>query len=1016
MPGTPNETYLEELIEQFLTHRYIHNLDGTLIDVPEYRSIATDAYDKKLCMIPDEVIAFLKDTQPEEYQKMVDVTGSESTARKSILDRLDSELHRDTVHLFLGNEKFDAGYGARFNMVFYKPASGLTPEHEALYEKNRLSLIRQLRYSERNDNEIDIVLFINGLPIVTIELKNTLTGQRHINAIKQYITDRKVEGEKFLEFKRCLVHFACGTEQVFMTTKLAGDKTRFFPFNKTYANEGLETRAYRTSYFWEEVLTRDSMLDLLQNFINLQTVEEKYYNERTGKIEVKSDVRLIFPRFHQRRAVLRLEADVKERGAGHRYLIQHSAGSGKSNTITWLAFRLSNLYQSAQDSRPVFDSVIVVTDRRVLDRQLQNNLRQFQVTAGEVEYIDEKKNSQDLKRAIEGHKKIIVTTLQKFPVISDYIQLFPDRKYAVIIDEAHSSQSGEAARQMRKALSLEEAEEFDAQEAKETDEEDILNNIIEKEIERKGYKHNISFFAFTATPKQKTIQLFCERVNGQKRPFDEYTMEDAIREGFILDVMENYMSFKRYYKLVRDSKVPDKEYEKKKAVRLLNSYVDLQDVAFEKKTRIMLEHFASQTSNEIQGKARAMVVTRSRLHAVRFKRKFDELMREMRLPYGALVAFSGSVYDEDTGETYTESSMNNLGGNIDIPDAFKLPKYRILIVAEKYQTGFDEPLLHTMFVDKKLAKEGAVQTLSRLNRTCAGKNSTMVLDFVNNPDDIRDAFQNFYGTLFMNEEDETDPNSLYDLKSRIRDFDVLDQADIDEFARYFYVDDSNKENVYGVLYRAVEKAKAKLDDDNMTVFRKTCRQFTNLYKFLSQIITFKDVELDKLYVFLVALIKMLPYKVEEMPKNILNETGLDSYKVQYQFTKKYVLEGGDTNVTGMRPGQITGPEEPEMDFLSNIIKQLNETFGLNLTEEDRVDVEKMKEKVMENEELMSYFNPENTRDNIREKFFEEVDNELLNFINTKLELYNKLTEDRANEMFKRLWFNEIYDKLVRGLK
>ena len=297
----------------------------------------------------------------------------------------------------------------------------------------------------------------------------------------------------------------------------------------------------------------------------------------------------------------------------------------------------------------------------------------------------------------------------------------------------------------------------------------------------------------------------------------------------------------------------------------------------------MLEHFASQTSNEIQGKARAMVVTRSRLHAVRFKRKFDELMREMRLPYGALVAFSGSVYDEDTGETYTESSMNNLGGNIDIPDAFKLPKYRILIVAEKYQTGFDEPLLHTMFVDKKLAKEGAVQTLSRLNRTCAGKNSTMVLDFVNNPDDIRDAFQSFYGTLFMNEEDETDPNSLYDLKSRIRDFDVLDQADIDEFAKYFYVDDSNKENVYGVLYRAVEKAKAKLDDDNMTVFRKTCRQFTNLYKFLSQIITFKDVELDKLYVFLVALIKMLPYKVEEMPKNILNETGLDSYKVQYQF-------------------------------------------------------------------------------------------------------------------------------------
>ena len=391
-------------------------------------------------------------------------------------------------------------------------------------------------------------------------------------------------------------------------------------------------------------------------------------------------------------------------------------------------------------------------------------------------------------------------------------------------------------------------------------------------------------------------------------------------------------------------------------------------------------------------------------------------MREMRLPYGALVAFSGSVYDEDTGETYTETSMNNLEGNVDIPEAFKMPKYRILIVAEKFQTGFDEPLLHTMFVDKKLAAESAVQTLSRLNRTCAGKDSTMVLDFVNDPEIIKQGFQDYYGGLYMNVEDETDPNSLYDLKSRIQEFDAFDQIDVDNFASYYYPDKVNKELVYGVLYTAVDKVKGRLNEDDLYKFKKTCKQYTNLYKFLSQIITFKDIELDKLYVFLIALAKLLPYHKDEMPKDILNETELDSYKVQYQFTKKLNLDSGDTSVTGMRPGQVTGPDEPEMDFLSNIIKQLNDTFGLELTEDDRVDIQKMKEHVMANEELMEFFNKDNTRDNIQEKFFEEVDNELMTFLNTKLELYNKLTEDRANEMFKRLWFNEIYDRLVRGIR
>jgi type I restriction enzyme R subunit len=436
-------------------------------------------------------------------------------------------------------------------------------------------------------------------------------------------------------------------------------------------------------------------LTLFRIISNLQINKEKYYDNQTKALREKEKPVLIFPRFHQRRAVQNILEAVRKDGVGNKYLIQHSAGSGKSNTISWLAHRLSDFYQHPDDEKALFNSVIVVTDRRVLDKQIQDNIRQFEQMPGTVEYIDKNKTGQDLKNAIEKGKRVIVTTLQKFPVISDVIAQNKDKTYAVIIDEAHSSQAGESARHLRKALSLEEAETADG-------EEKDLDDLIADEIKKKGDQGNISFFAFTATPKSKTIELFGTIRNGQKEAFDLYTMEQAIKEGFIKDVLKNYMSWKRYYKLIKRTEINDKEYEKKKTVRLLSSYVDLQDHAIEKKARIMIEHFVSQTQKEIQGKARGMLVTRSRLHAVRFKRKFDDIMREMKLPYGALVAFSGTVTDAETGQDYTKENMNNLGGKIEIPDAFKLPQYRILIVANMYQTGFDEPCLHTMFVDKKL--------------------------------------------------------------------------------------------------------------------------------------------------------------------------------------------------------------------------------------------------------------------------------------------------------------------------
>lgn len=1020
--GLPSETDFEAYVVDKLTdnHPLIRHNGQFVADdeympaFSEYHQVDTSEFDKDYCILRNDLFDFLEDTQPKELEQLIAATGGRTQAEKSILSRLDSELKHGTLSL-LHQKAFDAGYGVRFKLIYYKPVSNLNPEHIRCYKLNRFAVVRQLQYSKVNQNEIDLAIFVNGLPIATIELKNTFTGQRHLEAIKQYMQDRKVKGEKLLEFKRCLVHFAVGTEQIFMTTHLADDKTRFIPFNKCFENQGVVSEDYKTSYLWEDVLKKDSLLDLIQNFIGIKIEKEQEYDAKRGVFKTKSKEVLIFPRYHQRRAVHKLIKDAREKGAGHRYLIQHSAGSGKSYTITWLAFQLASLYLDINQERNIFDCIFVVTDKKVLDQQIQDNIRQFDLEPGQVAYIDKKCTSQDLKDAIEKGKKIIVTTLQKFPVIADSVRLYPDRRYAIIIDEAHSSQTGEDARQMRKALSLEEAEAFENLVDEEEESQNIVNKAIEAEMKRKANSRNISFFAFTATPKDKTIELFCELAHGTKEPFDVYSMEDAIKEGFILNVMKNYMSFKRYYKLVQSAKAKDKEYEKKKTVRLLTSYVDLTDIAIERKARIMIEHFVSQTSKEIEGQARAMLVTRSRLHAVRFKLKFDEIMREMRLPYTSLVAFSGTVRDSETEMDYTENSMNNLPGGITIPMALKMPKYRILIVANKYQTGFDEPLLQTMFVDKKLGDTSTVQTLSRLNRTKKGKVSTFVLDFVNDPEKIREDFQKFYGKNYIEEENLTDPNSLYDIKSRVNAFQLFVQDDVDSFATILTDEASNKHKLNAIIDRVCDNV-IKVEADKQDLFRKTCRSYCNLYKFLSQIISFTDAEIGKLYAFLTALLKKLPYKEDGLPYDVLNEVELDSYKIQYQYTRDLSAESGDNSGQGMNPGDATTPPEEEIDLLSRIIKQLNDTYGIELTEEDRVEMSKLKANITSDSELMEYFNKDNSRDDIRAKFEEKVDDALLDFINNKLDLYNKLSEDRAGSMFKNIWFNELYDQRVRGIK
>ncbi|WP_288955339.1 DEAD/DEAH box helicase family protein [uncultured Polaribacter sp.] len=996
MAGGTKEIHFEDHIVQYLTT----NENG---GVNEYHQVHASEYDRVNCIIPSELINFIKTSQTDKYNKLVQQIGVITDTK--IIERVTKSLKiNKTLATLRSGVKMN---GVRLDLAYFQPANNKTPEHEEWYKNNRLSIVRQLAYSTKNNNEIDLGFFINGIPVATAELKNALTSQNHHNAIKQYMQDRNPKGEPLLEFQRCLVHFALGTEKVFMTTKLAGKSTYFLPFNQGLTN--YNPNGFATAYLWEDILRKDSMLDLVQNFINLQEDVSKTYDPRTRKLVETTSTKLLFPRFHQLKAVRKILAQLKLDGTGKNYLIQHSAGSGKSNTITWLAYRLANFYQNYTDQKGLFDSIFVLTDRRVLNKQIQDNIKQLDNIPGMVAYLDEKTTAQDLKREIENGTRIIITTIQKFPIISKEVSQTTEHKYAVIIDEAHSSQSGETSRHMRKALSLEEAAEKDIPGK-------TLDEVITDEISRKGQQPNISQFAFTATPKPKTIELFGTLRNGVKEPFDKYTMEQAIKEGFIIDVLENYMSFKRYYKLIKRSDIEDSEYDKKKTVRVLGNYVDLQDHAIEKKARIILEHFTAETQNEIQGKARGMLVTKSRLHAVRFKRKFDDIMSEMKLPYEALVAFSGTVKDDETGEEYTETSMNDLGGKISIPDALKLPKYRLLIVANKFQTGFDEPLMHTMFVDKKLGGTNTVQTLSRLNRRTKGKDSTMVLDFVNDPELIQADFQDYYGKNFIQEENLTDPNAVYDSLNEVENFQAYYETEVEAFANIFFTEDDNFEKLQPILQGISTRFVEQFEEDDQAAFKSAAQSFIKLYRFLSQIISFTDVELEKTYVFLNALLKILPYAKTTLPLDVVNDVELDSYKIQYKYTKSLDLVSADGEKEGMQPGGSGGLQEDEFDYLTKIIKVLNDTYGLELSEEDKVEFKKMKASIYENDELMSFFNKGNSKDNIKDKFNDEIDGELLNFIDKKLEFYNKMTEDKVNSLFKNMWFNEIYDNRVRGMK
>ncbi len=960
-------------------------IETILVDQNGYEKRKPESYDKALCVDREVTLRFIKETQPKEWELLAEHHGS--FAEDKFFKRLNEEIKARGLLDVLRTGLKDNG--SSFSLAYFKPVTSINEETRKLYEGNIFSVMRQVKYSTRNENSIDMVIFLNGLPIFTIELKNQLTGQSVTNALRQYKTDRD-PNEPLLQFKRALTHFAVDTDEVYMTTKLEGLKTFFLPFNKgneMSAGNPPAKNKYKTEYVWEDIWTKDTVLEIVSRFLCLQK-EEKIDASGKKRIEEK----LIFPRYHQLDAVRRLITDSKESGAGKNYLIQHSAGSGKSNTIAWVAHRLADLHDDAD--KKVFDSVIIITDRRVLDKQLQNTVAQFEQVRGVVKKID--KHSSQLREALESGEKIIITTLQKFPVIVEDMEKLSGKNFAVIIDEAHSSQTGESAKTLKQVLT------FDEQEKDYEDGEEF----ILKEMKSRGRQKNVSFLAFTATPKQKTLEMFGEKqFDGTFRPFSIYSMKQAIDEGFILDVLKNYTTYQMYFNLLKKVQ-DDPDYKKKKAQRLMVDFVGKHEVAIQKKIEIIVTHFWENIAREIGGKAKAMIVTRSRLHAVRFKLEMDAYLAKNNLPMKSLVAFSGTVDDGDL--EYTESQMNGVSEN-QTADTFKEDDYKFLIVAEKFQTGFDEPLLTAMYVDKKLSGVNCVQTLSRLNRTRPDKEETFVLDFVNNTDDIKESFQPYYTTTVLAEA--TDPNILHDLQRDILNYKLFDEREIGKFCKMYFRGVSPSE-LNGFLDE-IKPRFLELDKEQQTDCRKKMSEYLKKYAFISQIISFSDSSLEKLYVFLRLYRRKLPITTETLPFEVLDSVDLESIKIPQVGQTSITLENEDGALEPIA-GRGRGKNEDENEALSKIIKEVNERFGTTFSEEDRIILNNLTKRLLDHNALAGAVKNNNSQDAVKVKFDEVFEKELISMFRNNFDLYQKLDSNAdLKDYVNRKMFDFIQKKLKK---
>lgn len=843
--------------------------------------------------------------------------------------------------------------GINFRVCYFKPESELNDLAVENYKKNECQCIRQWHYSEQNTNSIDMLLALNGIPVIAIELKNQLTGQSVDDAKKQWAYNRNPKEPVFGFNKRILAYFACDLYDVYMTTRLDGPMTNFLPFNQGSNGAGRDggagnppnpTGGYVTSYFWENVLQKDNLMDILQKFISYEKTEKKEVMP-DGSTNIKKTEKIIFPRYHQLDVVRELVRHVRENGPGHNYLIQHSAGSGKSNSIAWTAYRMASLHDSNNEA--VYDSVIVVTDRRVLDQQLQATISSFDHTLGSVETIDDKKSSKDLLNAINKGKRVIVTTLQKFPVIYEQVQSAVGKHYAIIVDEAHSSQTGQSAMKLKAALAdvSDALEEYAELEQKAVDEIEA-KDILVQDMLSQGKHKNLSFFAFTATPKGKTLEIFGEpQPDGSFHPFHIYSMRQAIEEGFILDVLANYTTYKMCYQIAKN--VPDNpDVPTSKAVRTIRRYEELHPHNLAQKAAIIVETFRDVTKHKIGGLGKMMVVTASRLAAVRYYHEIKRYLEQNDYDdIEIMIAFSGSLKDPDDPNSpeYTESSMNVDSNGNRVKESQTKSVFHdegdILIVAEKYQTGFDEPLLHTMIVDKELRDVKAVQTLSRLNRTYPGKVDTYVLDFVNDVDRIREAFQQFYQETSLDEEINFD--LIYTTQKILRDFKVYTDADIEAVSQIYFDPDVRKANatqgkISNILKPVADKYN-QLNQEQRYQFRREVRAFVKWYNYISQITRMFDKELHKEYILCSYLAKLLPSD-KTQPFDLDNRVKLEYYRLEKTYEGAIELEATPGSWKPTQPKRAGGQKD-RLSPLDEIIARINEEFFGDFTDADRVMVD-----------------------------------------------------------------------------
>lgn len=984
-----------------------------------YQIVDKSGFDKTRAIFPAQAIDFIRTTQPKEWAKLEALHGARTSEQVlgDLCKWMDLNGSLNTLrHGF-------KCYGRTLYIAYFKASHTMNPALEANYAANCLGVTRQLQYATRGTQSLDLTISLNGIPVATAELKNPLTRQTVEHAKQQYKQDRDPR-EVIFEFKRrTLVHFAVDTEAVFMTTRLAGSATYFLPFNKGNAGGAgnppdKEGRTYRTAYLWEEVLQRDSLLDLLARYIHLQT-EEKLTDE--GR-KVKKET-MIFPRYHQLQAVRKLVDAALVSGTGNNYLIEHSAGSGKSNTIGWLAHRLASLHNT--ENNRIFDSVIVITDRLVLDKQLQDTVYQFEHKRGVVLKIDD--NSRQLAEALENGVPVIITTLQKFPFVSRQLikmeeergqagrGMLPTRRFAVIIDEAHSSQGGESATDLKEVLGGESLMQ-DAQRRATEEGEDNLEELY-RSMAKRGRQENLSFFAFTATPKHKTLKVFGH--NGA--PFHRYTMRQAIEEGFILDVLKNYTTYATYFKLIQASS-EDPQVERKNAAQALARFLRLHPHNIAQKTEIMVEHFYAVTRHKIGGHAKAMVVTGSRLEAVRYKLSFDAYIKNKKYAIKSLVAFSGTVIDEKVPDkSYTEEGMNDGIKEKELPEKFNTPEYHVLLVAEKYQTGFDQPLLHSMYVDKRLSGIQAVQTLSRLNRTHPLKEDTFVLDFVNDREEIRAAFKTYFEGAEIGEE--ADPAQLYRLQGELNVSGMYMPEEIEQFCLiYFKPKQRQSASDHEAMNAALDPAVSrfadflKQDEEEAELWRGKLQSFRNLYSFLSQVIPYQDSDLEKLYVFLRHLSPKLPLRRSGPRYNFDDELRLEYYRLQKISEGSISLREGYAQALDGPTEVGTGMVREDPMPLSRLVDLVNQRFGTDFNQADQLFFDQLVESAIRDESIIraAEVNPEDKfalvfQNLLQSLFVERMDqNE---------DIFARFMNDTAFQKMVTKWMaSEAYNRLREARK